>query len=539
MGRQAKRSKTSHVATRTEQQTRSSMDAARDLLYGFEVPTKSQDFIASLIASENVPRDELDVLRRVSLMAGAEDWDLRMACATALRDRVLGPESGSMGLYLCLQNMALGEEEFRLSIPFVEREDPQPVKNEDGKGAGSGREKQLDKGKSPFWTGDLGTDSIRKPRTKTSPGITPRSSVHVQQPVNGGDSFHQLSPVKPLGDVPVNVRNRGPPKDVRSSLQTPAADEAVKEFELVSGNASPNKRSGPAVVTSKKSAKSPYFTPPATEEKSTENFSLGLNADGSPRKSTRPPRGTVSSLPFPTLSAPCFGLVQERLAGDAFRLLIAVTFLIRTSGKASIPVFEKVMERWPSPEALANADRAEFVGMTEHLGLAAVRYTAIQKYARIWCEQPPTKGRRYAVKNYPHPVDGKDVRAGEEFGAEDAGPSDGVNPTRGKDCLWEIGHLTQGKYAIDSWRIFCRDALLGRASDWKGGGREPGFQPEWMRVLPDDKELRACLRWMWMREGWEWDPVTGEREVLRKEMRQAVDEGRVAFDNSGQLQIVA
>ena len=58
-----------------------------------------------------------------------------------------------------------------------------------------------------------------------------------------------------------------------------------------------------------------------------------------------------------------------------------------------------------------------------------------------------------------------------------------------------------------------------------------------MRVLPEDKELRACLRWMWMREGWEWDPVTGEREVLREELRKAVNEGRVGYDDNGGLRI--
>ena len=58
-----------------------------------------------------------------------------------------------------------------------------------------------------------------------------------------------------------------------------------------------------------------------------------------------------------------------------------------------------------------------------------------------------------------------------------------------------------------------------------------------MRVLPEDKELRACLRWMWMREGWEWDPVTGEREVLREGLRIAVDEGRVGYDDMGELKI--
>jgi hypothetical protein len=109
----------------------------------------------------------------------------------------------------------------------------------------------------------------------------------------------------------------------------------------------------------------------------------------------------------------------------------------------------------------------------------------------------------------------------------------------GEADTWEIGHLTKGKYALDSWRIFCRDELLGRATDWNGHGREGEFQPEWMRVRPDDKELRACLRWMWMREGWEWDPRTGERALLREELRCAVNEKRVEYDDAGELRILS
>ena len=41
-----------------------------------------------------------------------------------------------------------------------------------------------------------------------------------------------------------------------------------------------------------------------------------------------------------------------------------------------------------------------------------------------------------------------------------------------------------------------------------------------------------------MREGWEWDPVTGEREPLREEMRRAVNEGRVKYDGCGGLVIL-
>jgi hypothetical protein len=41
-----------------------------------------------------------------------------------------------------------------------------------------------------------------------------------------------------------------------------------------------------------------------------------------------------------------------------------------------------------------------------------------------------------------------------------------------------------------------------------------------------------------MKEGWEWDPVTGEKQPLREELRRAVDEGRVRYDDIGNLVIV-
>lgn len=41
-----------------------------------------------------------------------------------------------------------------------------------------------------------------------------------------------------------------------------------------------------------------------------------------------------------------------------------------------------------------------------------------------------------------------------------------------------------------------------------------------------------------MREGWEWNPLTGEREPLRDNMRRAVDEGHVGYDNNGNLVIM-
>lgn len=365
--------------------------------------------------------------------------------------------------------------------------------------------------------------------------------------LGSGEQQQQSTPRLALGLVD---RGRGDDIPVSADLSSRGNDAhdtpAIPEPTLPSPRKTPTRRST-----------SHFFAAPAKS-----------GADASV-KSPRPPGGTVSALPFPPLTAQQFGLIQEELANDPFRLLIAITFLIKTRGKTAIPVFRALMEKYPTPEALAAADAADITAQIKHLGLSVVRAAQIQKYARTWLETPPTRDRRYGVKNYPRKGDGGGVRGGEPMGPEEEDP---------RESAWEIGHLTQGPYALDSWRIFCRDALLGRAKDWKGRGRDGQFQPEWMRVLvgnsprpgtylffflfpcrvvrcqgawtpffgeitdsggrqPLDKELRAYLRWMWMQEGWSWDPTTGERDVLSKELQSAVNEGRVAWDNTGALRI--
>ncbi|KAI0204729.1 DNA glycosylase [Astrocystis sublimbata] len=373
-----------------------------------------------------------------------------------------------------------------------------------------------------------------------SRGITP--FVNSQETIRQPDDSFAEAPAGHPGSDPAKCRLDTSPKECLDAAIQPRIEfeRPSEQADIGANHASsdieqklPHKK-----TLVKREAKSPYFvtvkiappTPPTIlTPPSPSSLTKGPNK--------RPPRGTVSALPFPRLDSPCFGLIQEELATDPFRLLIAVTFLIRTKGTAAIPVFRTLMEKYPTPADLAAVETADIVARIKHLGLGAVRAAAIQKYARMWLETPPRKGVRYAVKGYaedPNPTEEGDGVMGALACEDLTTPSTMTIATTG----WEIGHLTQGPYALDSWRIFCRDVLRGVAEDWKGKGRDGTFQPEWMRVLPSDKELRACLRWMWMREGWLWDPVTGDKAVLPADLRRAVQHGRVGWDELGNLRIL-
>lgn len=143
---------------------------------------------------------------------------------------------------------------------------------------------------------------------------------------------------------------------------------------------------------------------------------------------------------------------------------------------------------------------------------------------------PPTKGKRFRKLHYPNRGDGLDVKPNECIDDGDA------------RVAWEIAHLPGlGEYAIDSWRIFCRDELRGIATNWKGAGAAArGFTPEWKSVLPKDKELRAYLTWMWLKEGWEWHRETGERKKASPELLQKVQKGGiVVYEKNGSWQLAA
>lgn len=233
--------------------------------------------------------------------------------------------------------------------------------------------------------------------------------------------------------------------------------------------------------------------------------------------------GSESCLPFPPIDAPSFGLVQEQLAHEPWKLLIATIFLNRTRGGVALPVLFKVFERYPTIHAMATANQSELVEMIRCLGFQNQRAKKCIDLAQTWKDNPPTKDKRYRKIHYPTTLDGRDVGREECIVDED------------HRIAWEVAHLPGvGAYSLDSWRIFCRDELRGLATDWRGtGANTPGFVPEWKSVLPQDKELRAYITWLWLKEGWVWDRHTGDLTAASDKMLRAAHTGGVAREENG------
>ena len=263
--------------------------------------------------------------------------------------------------------------------------------------------------------------------------------------------------------------------------------------------------------------KSTYFTPtrPTLDPDVIDRVDF-YNTTTSGRKS-RVPAGT-SVAPVPPITAARFGIIQEKLWREPFWLLIAVTLLNQTTGRAAAPVFWALKERYRTAEGLAEAEQEDVLGMVAKLGLQNQRSKRMISIAKAWVKQPPVRGRRWRTLHYPAKGDGKEYKKVEVVEDDEDADAD--------DCAGalEIGHIPGcGPYAWDSWRIFCRDVLRDVAEDYMGKGAAQIFAPEWQKVLPLDKELRACLRWMWLREGWIWNCEDGsKRRATAQEMEKAL-----------------
>ncbi|KAF4334230.1 Methyl binding domain protein [Fusarium beomiforme] len=228
-------------------------------------------------------------------------------------------------------------------------------------------------------------------------------------------------------------------------------------------------------------------------------------------KTQKIPSGVVlSASRIPPIHKERFGLIQESVGTDLYKLLVAAVLWNRTRGSQARPVFHKLITQYPTPDELAQASFSDLADLIRPIGLYNSRATRFIAFAKTWVANPPCKTRRYRKLHYPLPGDGLDIGKDEVLSGEDERHG------------WEVAHLPSlGPYAIDSYRIFHRDILRGLADDWNGLNAGRGFEPEWKRVVPLDKELRAYLRWMWLKEGWIWDPETGDKAKASDERMES------------------
>ena len=194
------------------------------------------------------------------------------------------------------------------------------------------------------------------------------------------------------------------------------------------------------------------------------------------------------------LSEDRFGLIQEELRDDLYALVIQAILWNQTKGSSARPVLDKILATYPAPGVLAGAPLVELTSIIQPIGLHNRRAMRLIQMAKAWNGSPPCKERRYRKMGYPYKHSGKEMKPDEVLGE--------IDPRE----AYEISHLPGvGAYALDSYRIFHRDRLRGV---------DKHVEPEWKRVVPLDKELRAWLVWRWDKEGFRYDIETGRRTPL-------------------------
>src|SRR5689334_5676449 len=85
----------------------------------------------------------------------------------------------------------------------------------------------------------------------------------------------------------------------------------------------------------------------------------------------------------PLIPSP-FGLIQEELRGQPWRLLVACVMLNLTNIKQVRPIIAGFFERWPTPEAAGNADARDIAEHIRTLGLYNRRAQSIVKLSRAF-----------------------------------------------------------------------------------------------------------------------------------------------------------
>ncbi|KAF9532063.1 DNA glycosylase [Crepidotus variabilis] len=186
-------------------------------------------------------------------------------------------------------------------------------------------------------------------------------------------------------------------------------------------------------------------------------------------------------------------LIQEKVANDPWKLLIAVTLLNKTTGKLAIPVFWRLIERWPTPLLLSQVNPEELVDLIRPLGTQTIRTNRLIDLSKAYMQDPPST---------------HDIRAS-RTSVISTRSSRFFSLTRIRYPATPVSHLPgAGIYALDSYRIFCISYS------------DP-FSEEWKFVQASDKELVRYLKWKWASfEHLQWSSNKGPgRPVTSKYLR--------------------
>ncbi|EJT98852.1 DNA glycosylase [Dacryopinax primogenitus] len=182
-------------------------------------------------------------------------------------------------------------------------------------------------------------------------------------------------------------------------------------------------------------------------------------------------------------------LIQEKVADDPFRLLLAVILLNKTSWKQATPVFWRILDRWLDAASLSHVPEVELVEVLRPLGLQNTRACRILTFSKQYGSAPPS------TQLYPLRVD------------------------KTYPLTAVANYAGVGRYAADSWRIYSPTLEGGGAPRGAKETLEGFFEPEnseqeWKKVRPLDKELRWYLIWRWAVEGYKWTPEYGRGERI-------------------------
>ena len=125
------------------------------------------------------------------------------------------------------------------------------------------------------------------------------------------------------------------------------------------------------ISPSKKTIKSPYFSSSPTSSKS------------------KPTRYSQDSSPLFLHGIPkseaFYGLIQELISPNPYHILLVTSLLNVSAGNLAIPIFWKILLKYPTTHSIANADVSDLTQSILPIGLHHIRSRRLKEMGRrLW-----------------------------------------------------------------------------------------------------------------------------------------------------------